>query len=180
MSHTGDYSRQVSKPSRTDSADRSRGGTAEVAATSVAVAPAEPATRPLDWHGTRRATRYRVRPGVEIQLDGNPAQRRRPVDRRRAGRVVDDPAAESEGPHQHSERRLRDAVPRRDRLGQVRAAEAERAAALPRRRRVHRRRRRGDRRILPDRAQGLQRRLRRPPPSGGLHAEPLRQPSRRG
>ncbi len=42
-------------------------------ATSVVVAPAEPATRPLDWHGTRRAARYRVRPGVEIQVDGNPA-----------------------------------------------------------------------------------------------------------
>lgn len=28
--------------------------------------------RPLDWHGTRRAPRHKVREGVEIQLDGNP------------------------------------------------------------------------------------------------------------
>ena len=69
MSHTGDYSRQVAKPAKTDAAaassgDSSRGG---------AVAAVEPVNRPLDWHGTRRATRYRVRPGVEIQVDGNPA-----------------------------------------------------------------------------------------------------------
>ena len=71
MSHTGDYLRQVSKPSKVESPVESGGG--EATATSVVVAPAEPATRPLDWHGTRRATRYRVRPGVEIQVDGNPA-----------------------------------------------------------------------------------------------------------
>ncbi len=69
MSHTGDYSRQVAKPTRTEasappSSDTSRAG---------AVAAVEPANRPLDWHGTRRAPRYRVRPGVEIQVDGNPA-----------------------------------------------------------------------------------------------------------
>jgi hypothetical protein len=68
MSHTGDYSRQVAKPTRTDGSaasggEASRGG----------VAAPEPASRPLDWHGTRRAPRYRVRPGVEIQVDGNPA-----------------------------------------------------------------------------------------------------------
>jgi hypothetical protein len=33
----------------------------------------ETAPRPLDWHGTRRAQRHRVRQGVEIQVDGNPA-----------------------------------------------------------------------------------------------------------
>jgi CheY-like chemotaxis protein len=71
MSHTGDYSRQVAKPSKAE--PPSDAGTASGPATSLAVAPAEPATRPLDWHGTRRATRYRVRPGVEIQVDGNPA-----------------------------------------------------------------------------------------------------------
>src|SRR5205085_3764297 len=27
----------------------------------------------LDWQGTRRAPRFRVRTGVELQLDGNPA-----------------------------------------------------------------------------------------------------------
>jgi len=72
MSHTGDYTRQVAKPSKTE-APAEAGPVASGPATSVAVAPAEPATRPLDWHGTRRATRYRVRPGVEIQVDGNPA-----------------------------------------------------------------------------------------------------------
>jgi hypothetical protein len=39
---------------------------------SASVATQE-AARPLDWHGTRRAQRHRVRDGVEIQLDGNPA-----------------------------------------------------------------------------------------------------------
>ena len=72
MSHTGDYTRQVSKPSKVD-APADAGPAGSSASSNVAVAPAEPATRPLDWHGTRRATRYRVRPGVEIQVDGNPA-----------------------------------------------------------------------------------------------------------
>jgi hypothetical protein len=39
----------------------------------AAPAPATEATTPLDWHGTRRAPRFRLRDGVEIQLDGNPA-----------------------------------------------------------------------------------------------------------
>ena len=72
MSHTGDYTRQVAKPSKVENSIESPSG-AESTATSVVVAPAEAATRPLDWHGTRRATRYRVRSGVEIQVDGNPA-----------------------------------------------------------------------------------------------------------
>src|SRR5688572_26550796 len=69
MSHTGDYSRQVAKPTRTDASASSSGD----ASHGAAVAAVEPANRPLDWHGTRRAPRYRVRPGVEIQVDGNPA-----------------------------------------------------------------------------------------------------------
>jgi len=72
MSHTGDYTRQVAKPSKVESAIETGSGL-ESTATSVVVAPTEAATRPLDWHGTRRATRYRVRSGVEIQVDGNPA-----------------------------------------------------------------------------------------------------------
>lgn len=72
MSHTGDYSRQVAKPNRPEAAVDTTSA-AESTATSVVIAPAEAATRPLDWHGTRRATRYKVRPGVEIQVDGNPA-----------------------------------------------------------------------------------------------------------
>src|SRR3954468_14408332 len=71
MSHTGDYSRQVAKPKVESVIDSA--GASESTATSVVVAPAEAATRPLDWHGTRRATRHRVRSGVEIQVDGNPA-----------------------------------------------------------------------------------------------------------
>jgi CheY-like chemotaxis protein len=59
MSHTGDYTRQVAKPSKVESSIETSG--AESTATSVVVAPAE------------AATRYRVRAGVEIQVDGNPA-----------------------------------------------------------------------------------------------------------
>jgi hypothetical protein len=79
MSHSGDYSRVVSKGSGAPSPDSgpspSSGGTAlatEEAAPAAVVS--EPATRPLDWHGTRRAPRHRIREGVEIQLDGNPAR----------------------------------------------------------------------------------------------------------
>jgi hypothetical protein len=79
MSHTGDYSRQVAKPQKTEppgpppapAAHAGTPGTATATAPSATVVEAAP--RPLDWHGTRRAQRYRVRPGVEIQVDGNPA-----------------------------------------------------------------------------------------------------------
>jgi hypothetical protein len=27
----------------------------------------------MDWHGTRRGPRYHIRPGIEMQFDGNPA-----------------------------------------------------------------------------------------------------------
>ncbi len=64
MSHTGDYSRQVAKPTVAAAPANGSAGAAEP--------PAEPA-RPLDWHGTRRAPRHPVRSGVEIQIDGNPA-----------------------------------------------------------------------------------------------------------
>jgi hypothetical protein len=72
MSHSGDYSRQVVKPTAvpTPAAHPVGAGGAQSAATPVAT---EDAPRPLDWHGTRRAPRYRVRSGVELQLDGNPA-----------------------------------------------------------------------------------------------------------
>jgi CheY-like chemotaxis protein len=78
MSHTGDYTRVVS-----------RGAVAEPAVVAPAYAGGaessdreyeadSPVTindtpRQLDWHGTRRAARFRIRQGVEIQLDGNPA-----------------------------------------------------------------------------------------------------------
>jgi PilZ domain-containing protein len=83
MSHSGDYLRVVSKPSGSapppaaapapEPAAASEGAALATEAAATA-AVAEPPPRPLDWHGTRRAPRHRIRPGVEIQLDGNPAQ----------------------------------------------------------------------------------------------------------
>jgi hypothetical protein len=75
MSHTGDYSRQVVKPSVTSPAPShaSGGGTAAAVETAEAPVTTEDAPRPLDWHGTRRAPRFRVKEGFELQLDGNPA-----------------------------------------------------------------------------------------------------------
>jgi len=72
MSHTGDYSRQVVKPTAVAApAGQPVGaGGAQPAGSSVAT---EEAPRPIDWHGTRRAPRFRIRNGVELQLDGNPA-----------------------------------------------------------------------------------------------------------
>jgi len=65
MSHTGDYTRQVSKPASAAPV----GGTGTSGASVATEAP----PKSLDWHGTRRAPRFRVRGGVEMQLDGNPA-----------------------------------------------------------------------------------------------------------
>ena len=85
MSHSGDYRRVVAKPSGTPppadvsapvpepAGPRPVGAVATEAPSAAAVAT-EAQARPLDWHGTRRALRHRIRPGVEIQLDGNPAQ----------------------------------------------------------------------------------------------------------
>jgi CheY-like chemotaxis protein len=72
MSHTGDYSRQVAKPSKVEAPAQAAGGASAAHPGTSGVAIVEPA-KPLDWQGTRRAPRYRVRPGVEIQVDGNPA-----------------------------------------------------------------------------------------------------------
>jgi len=84
MSHSGDYRRVVSRPSGAPpppaDAVAAESGSANEGAALVAETPAaaavaaEPPPRPLDWHGTRRAARHRIRQGVEIQLDGNPAQ----------------------------------------------------------------------------------------------------------
>ncbi len=73
MSHTGDYTRQVVKPTATKTpapAVAAAGAAPHGAAATVAT---EEPPRALDWHGTRRAPRFRVRAGVEVQLDGNPA-----------------------------------------------------------------------------------------------------------
>jgi len=84
MSHTGDYTRVVSRgaAAATEAAMETASATpASYAAVDTAmedeggnspVATAD-APRQLDWHGTRRAPRFRIRQGVEIQLDGNPA-----------------------------------------------------------------------------------------------------------
>lgn len=73
MSHTGDYSRQVVKARKAVPAApvAHAGGTG--AATTSASVVTEEAPKPLDWHGTRRAPRHRIRAGLELQLDGNPA-----------------------------------------------------------------------------------------------------------
>src|SRR6185436_9741981 len=84
MSHSGDYLRVVSTPSgaapaaasapASEPAPQSDGAAAATETPAAAAVAAEPPPRPLDWHGTRRAPRHRIRPGLEIQLDGNPAQ----------------------------------------------------------------------------------------------------------
>ncbi len=86
MSHSGDYSRVMVQgtprpapppapaappPPAPAKAAVVEEPTPQAAATAVST---EPPPRPLDWHGTRRAPRHRIRPGVEIQLDGNPVQ----------------------------------------------------------------------------------------------------------
>ena len=68
MSHTGDYVRQVAKPAAVEAPAAAMAGSSGVPS---AAPPGE--ARRLDWHGTRRAPRIRIRAGVEIQLDGNPA-----------------------------------------------------------------------------------------------------------
>lgn len=73
MSHTGDYVRQVVKPSVVQPTPVAVASGATSAASPTPAPPAEEAPRPLDWHGTRRAPRFRARAGVEIQLDGSTA-----------------------------------------------------------------------------------------------------------
>lgn len=71
MSHTGDYSRQVSKPAAVQTP--SAVGVSGSQAVGLSEAPETVSAPPsLDWQGTRRAPRFRARGGVEIQLDGNP------------------------------------------------------------------------------------------------------------
>jgi hypothetical protein len=80
MSHTGDYTRQVVKPTAKVAPPATTGGgggsgaaTASAPQASSAPVATEEHPKALDWQGTRRAPRYRVRAGVELQLDGNPA-----------------------------------------------------------------------------------------------------------
>jgi CheY-like chemotaxis protein len=80
MSHTGDYTRVVSRGTIVEPASEPPVVTPSYGAEPEAQehhleAPVAMADEPrqLDWHGTRRAARFRIRQGVEIQLDGNPA-----------------------------------------------------------------------------------------------------------
>ncbi len=73
MSHAGDYNRQVVKPSLVEATPVAQPGAPAGTQSSQAPVATEESPRPLDWHGTRRAARTRVRSGVEMQLDGNPA-----------------------------------------------------------------------------------------------------------
>lgn len=74
MSHTGDYSRQVVKPTAAGpSPTHHSGGIATAVERAGAPVATEEAPKALDWHGTRRAPRFRIRHGIELQLDGNPA-----------------------------------------------------------------------------------------------------------
>ena len=74
MSHTGDYSRQVVKPTTAKpAAPAPASGSATATQPSTAPVATAEAPKTLDWQGTRRAPRFRVRSGLELQLDGNPA-----------------------------------------------------------------------------------------------------------
>jgi CheY-like chemotaxis protein len=85
MSHTGDYTRVVSRGALADTVVVTPPASGIYGASVAAIEPeyeieaevtqvsVQDAPRQLDWHGTRRAARYRIRQGVEIQLDGNPA-----------------------------------------------------------------------------------------------------------
>lgn len=74
MSHTGDYTRQLTAPR---AGAPVAAGVPELKAAApappveVMPTPAAEVIRAVDWHGTRRAPRVRVKKGVEIQLDGN-------------------------------------------------------------------------------------------------------------
>jgi CheY-like chemotaxis protein len=72
MSHTGDYTRQVVKPTATKTTAPAAAAAGPVSHVSAPVATEDP-PRALDWHGTRRAPRFKLRGGLEVQLDGNPA-----------------------------------------------------------------------------------------------------------
>ena len=87
LSHTGDYARVIVRPAArapeatvppaaaVGKSDAASAGAGHVAAVASAVnqAPAGEAPRPLDWHGTRRSPRVRVRDGIEMQIDGDAA-----------------------------------------------------------------------------------------------------------
>src|SRR5258708_314377 len=71
MSHTGDYTRQVVKPSKVAAAPAGpSAATATAAAPKTSGSPVATADAPkaLDWQGTRRAPRLPVRARCQLQL----------------------------------------------------------------------------------------------------------------
>jgi hypothetical protein len=79
LSHTGDYTRVIARPSpppRTAAPPRAEvAETAEASsAAAVDIETPAPIVQPLDWRGTRRAPRYRAQTGVEVHVDGTPAE----------------------------------------------------------------------------------------------------------
>ena len=76
LSHTGDYTRVIARPAQPQRTPVPThvevNETASAAAVDIAT-PAPPA-QPLDWRGTRRAARYRAQTGVEVHVDGTPAE----------------------------------------------------------------------------------------------------------
>lgn len=119
LSHSGDYSRVIARPTPVPVS-------AAANATSVAAERTElaPPDQHLDWRGTRRAPRYRVRPGIELQLDGNPVTL---VDISTIGAQVLSPGMV------RPDQRVRVTVPREDGFVRFRATIAWARFELPRR-----------------------------------------------
>ena len=127
MSHTGDYTRVVS-----------RGAVAEpavVAPPSMRAAPSRrdeyesdaptttrrhAASARLAWHAAGGAIPHP--PGRRDSARWQPGEPGRPLGDGRAGHLGHHSPAESAGPHQRADRRFRDALSRRGGVGQVRAA----------------------------------------------------------
>jgi hypothetical protein len=67
LSHTGDYRRTVHRPTVVEASVGAAGSGGAIEGTTAAHDPS------LDWHGTRRAPRVRIREGFEVHVDGNAA-----------------------------------------------------------------------------------------------------------
>jgi hypothetical protein len=76
LSHTGDYTRVIARPAPPQRTPGPPWADVNEAASAAAVDIATPAplAQPLDWRGTRRAPRYRAQTGVEVHVDGTPAE----------------------------------------------------------------------------------------------------------
>lgn len=71
VSHESGYSRVASRRTGDAAAIATSGSSAQVLA--VAEVPAPAPVAPLDQRGTRRAPRFKIGNGIEVQIDGNPA-----------------------------------------------------------------------------------------------------------